>query len=89
MIALTFLPISSPFPPHTVAPPPPSPPHPWTADEPGEIRLSRKNKEERVGAEYLLITDYVIWMVNNNKYIQAKMEFIGPERIAISVVTLA
>ena len=51
--------------------------------------MSRKNKEERVGAEYLLITDYVIWMVNNNKYIQAKMEFIGPERIAISVVTLA
>jgi len=51
--------------------------------------LSRKNKEERVSAEYLLITDYVIWMVNNNKYIQAKMEFIGPERIAISVVTLA
>lgn len=42
-----------------------------------------------VNTEYLLDTDHVIWMVNNDKDIQSKIEAIGPERIALSTVTLA
>lgn len=42
-----------------------------------------------VNIEYILDTDHVIWMVNNDKDIQAKIETIGPEKIAISAITLA